>query len=465
MPADAVRGRLRGAIVARSVAGRPVEGLAVKLLLIGGGGREHALAWKLARGPGAPSLLAAPGNPGIGQHARCLPVPASDLTGIVRLAVSERVDLVVVGPEAPLVAGLADQLAEAGVAVLGPTAEAARLEGSKAFAKEFMRERGIPTAEAMVFDDPDEAAAHVREVGAPIAVKADGLAAGKGVVVAETESEALAAIDRLMREEAHGAAGRRVLLERVMVGEEVSVFVLARGDRYVLLPSAQDHKRLGDGDTGPNTGGMGASAPAIVLDPTLRDRAIESIVEPTLNGLCDLGTPYVGFLYFGLMIENGVPRVVEYNVRLGDPEAQVVLPLAGSNLAEIMIACAHGELPAEVASEAEAGAAACVVLAAPGYPSAPELGTPIRGLPSGDEEGVIVFHAGTRLQGDDLVTAGGRVLGVTGLGADLAEALTRAYRAADAIEFTGKQLRRDIGKRSLERWGAIKREMAGGTRR
>jgi phosphoribosylamine--glycine ligase len=437
----------------------------VKLLIVGGGGREHALAWRLARGRRAPSLLAAPGNPGIAEHARCVPVAASDLAGIVKLAVDERVELVVVGPEAPLVAGLADRLAEAAVPVLGPGAGAARLEGSKAFAKKFMRERGIPTAEAVVFNDPEAASAHVRKVGAPIAVKADGLAAGKGVVVAQTESEALAAIDHLMRGEAYGAAGSQVLLERFMEGEEVSVFVLAQGDRYVLLPSAQDHKRLGDGDTGPNTGGMGATAPAIVLDSSLRDRVIESIIEPTLAGLCELGAPYVGFLYFGLMIESGVPRVVEYNVRLGDPEAQVVLPLAGSGLAELMVACAHGELPTEVPAPdgVEAGAAACVVLAAPGYPVAPEVGAPIRGLPLGDDDEVIVFHAGTKRQGEELTTAGGRVLGVTGLGADLAGALARAYRAADAIEFEGKQLRRDIGRQSLARWGAIGREMASGT--
>jgi phosphoribosylamine--glycine ligase len=427
----------------------------VKILIIGSGGREHALAWRLARSRGVDTLLAAPGNPGIAAEARCLPVAGSDLSGIVELALAERVDLVVVGPEAPLVAGLADRLAEAGVAVSSPSAAAARLEGSKAFAKKFMLERGIPTAEATLFDDPDEAASYVRATGAPLVVKADGLAAGKGVVVARTEPEALEAIDRMMRAGALGEAGRCVLLERCMEGEEASVFVLADDQRYVLLPSAQDHKRLGDGDTGPNTGGMGSTAPALLLDPPLLERIVSTIVEPTLAGLSELGTPYVGFLYLGLMIEDGTPRVVEYNVRLGDPEAQVVLPLAGRDLGQLLRAAAHGELPAgsaPLAAGEAVAAAACVVLAAPGYPTRPETGAPIAGLPPpGDGEEVIVFQAGTRLSGDRLVTAGGRVLGVTGLGADLAEALARAYRTADAIEFEGKQMRRDIGARSLAR--------------
>ncbi len=427
----------------------------MKTLLVGGGAREHALAWRLAGDPAIGQLLAAPGNPGIAAHARCLAIAATDVDGLLGAAREEAVDLVVVGPEAPLVAGLADRLHAAGIPVAGPSAAAARLEGSKAFAKEFMRALGIPTAEAQVFTEAGAAVAHVRAVGTPIVIKADGLAAGKGVVVAESESEALAAVDRMMRDGVFGDAGRRVLIERRMTGEEASLFLLTDGERYVVLPTAEDHKRLGDGDTGPNTGGMGAFAPSVVLDRALLARALATIVEPTLAGLRELGTPYRGFLYVGLMIENGVPRVVEYNARLGDPEAQAVLPLVGDGFGALVLAAARGALPAgaTLAPPAPAAqAAACVVLAAPGYPDAPRIGAPIRGLAARDASGsVVVFHAGTRQVGEDLVTAGGRVLGVTGVGADLASALARAYRAADAIAFDGMQMRRDIGQKALAR--------------
>jgi phosphoribosylamine--glycine ligase len=429
----------------------------VKTLLVGSGAREHALAWRLAGDPAIGTLVAAPGNPGIAEHARCLPIAATDVEGLVRVARDEAADLVVVGPEAPLVIGLADRLRAAGIAVCGPSAAAARLEGSKAFAKEFMLARGIPTAEAAVFTDPDAARAHVRAVGAPIVIKADGLAAGKGVVVAGTELEALAAIDRMMRSGALGDAGRRVLVERCMTGEEASVFILTDGERFVLLPTAEDHKRLGDGDTGPNTGGMGAFAPSVVLDRALLARTLATIVEPTLLGLRELGIPYRGFLYVGLMIEEGVPRVVEYNARLGDPEAQVVLPLIASGFGALVQAAARGDLPARAALAPPAAgraAAACVVLAAPGYPESPATGAPIHGLAEREtlaRDGVLVFHAGTKRLGDELVTAGGRVLGVTGVDQDIAGALARAYRAADAIHFDGRQMRRDIGMKALAR--------------
>jgi phosphoribosylamine--glycine ligase len=425
----------------------------VKLLLIGSGGREHALAWRLARDPSVDEIVAAPGNPGIADHARCVPVAAGDLDGIVGLARDERVALAVVGPEAPLVAGLADRLAAAGIAVLGPAREAARLEGSKAFAKAFMREHGIPTADAVVCDTAEAAAAAVRALGAPVVVKADGLAAGKGVVVAATVGEAEAAIERFMRARALGDAGARLLVERWLEGEEASLIVLTDGENALVLPAAQDHKRLGDGDTGPNTGGMGACAPAPVADARVVARALSGIVAPTLAALRARGTPYRGFLYCGLMIgPDGEPRVVEYNCRLGDPEAQVVLPLAGGDLAAQLAAAARGELPRGAAPPpaAEHQAAACIVLAAPGYPDAPRTGAPIRGLPV-REPGVLVFQAGTRRTADGLATAGGRVLGVTGLGCDLPEALARAQRAAERIEFEGKQWRRDIGQRALAR--------------
>ena len=401
------------------------------------------------------AVEAAPGNPGIAALGRCHAVPAGDLDGLVALARAERPDLVVVGPEAPLVKGLADRLHAERISVLGPTAAAARLEGSKAFAKRFMLERGIPTAEAEIFADAGAAAAHVRRVGAPVVVKADGLAAGKGVVVAATVREALLAIDRFMRERALGSAGERVLIERCMEGEEATVMALTDGERWLLLPTAQDHKRLGDGDQGPNTGGMGACAPAAVIDAALAARIVTSILAPTLEGLREMGTPYRGFLYLGLMIERGEPRVVEYNVRLGDPEAQVVLPLCGADLVPAMVAAAAGALPGDRRSLAPAAggpeAAACVVLAAPGYPGLPVSGAAIHGVPGTPPPGVLIFHAGTARRGDELVTAGGRVLGVTGLGRDLAEALTRAYAVAEPIEFDGKQMRRDIGQRLLAR--------------
>ncbi len=428
----------------------------MKTLLIGSGGREHALAWRLAGDPAIGTLIAAPGNPGIAEHARCLPVAAGDIAGLVAAARSEAVDLVIVGPELPLVQGLADHLERAGIPVCGPSAQAARLEGSKAFAKEFMRERGIPTAEAELVTDVESAARAIRARGAPVVIKADGLAAGKGVVVAHSVAEALAAAERMLAGEALGAAGRRVLVERCMEGQEASLFILTDGRYFVVLPTAEDHKRLGDGDTGPNTGGMGACAPSPLLAGDLLDRAIEEIVEPTLAGLREIGAPYRGFLYLGLMIEDGVPRVVEYNVRLGDPEAQVVLPLVGPGFGALLAAAARGELPprAAVPPAASARAAACVVLAAPGYPESPVTGSPIRGLAGREalaREQVLVFQAGTRQVGDDLVTAGGRVLGVTGLGPDLAGALSRAYRVAEAVEFEGKQMRRDIGFKSLAR--------------
>jgi phosphoribosylamine--glycine ligase len=384
-------------------------------------------------------------------------VAADDLPGIDSLARTAGVDLVVVGPEVPLVRGLADRLRAAGIPTFGPSAAAAQLEGSKAFAKEFMREREIPTAEAWVCTEREEAAARVRAHGAPIVLKADGLAAGKGVVVAKTVAEALAAVDRMLA----GPGNPRILVERCMSGEEVSVFALTDGERWVLLAPAQDHKRLLDGDQGPNTGGMGAVAPVPLVDAELEREIVTSILAPTLEGLRERGTPYIGCLYLGLMLTAEGPRVVEYNARFGDPEAQVVLPLLGPGLAAVLAAAAAGDLPRDARlapAGAEFAAAATVVLATPGYPEAPVLGQPIRGLeqfpigsPGASPPPVQIFHAGTARRAEELVTAGGRVLGVTGLGRDLPEALARAYQAADAIEFEGKQMRRDIGQRCLAR--------------
>ncbi|MCS6839206.1 MAG: phosphoribosylamine--glycine ligase [Roseiflexus sp.] len=418
----------------------------MNVLLIGSGGREHALAWKLAQSPLIDTLFVAPGNPGTAQVGRNLPVEVLDIPQLVEVAQREQVGLVVVGPEAPLAAGLADACLKAGIAVFGPTAAAAQIESSKAFAKRLMIEAGIPTAEARIFDDPDRAADFVRTTGRAWVVKADGLAAGKGVIVPESVGDALDAIRTLSATR----AGARLLLEERLSGPEVSLIALCDGERALPLPPAQDHKRLRDGDAGPNTGGMGAYAPAPHLTPADIADLTAQIILPALRALKRAGTPFCGALYAGLILAEHGPRVLEFNARFGDPETQAILPLLEGDLLVALAACAgNGTLSDELLRQT-ANAAACVVLAAEGYPDTPRRGDVISGIESISDPNVLIFHAGTAWKNGQLTTAGGRVLGVTGIGATLREALARAYAAVDRISFPGMHYRRDIGAKALQ---------------
>ena len=424
----------------------------MRILVVGSGGREHALAWKLAQSPGLSGLCCLPGNGGTAALGTNLPGSPEDIDAVVRAAREHDVGLVVIGPEAPLVAGLADRLRAAGLPTFGPSAAAARLEGSKAFCKEFLARHGIPTAAFRVFDDPAAALDHLGRRPLPVVVKADGLAAGKGVVVCTERPAAEAAVREMLVERRFGAAGARVVLEDCLVGEEASLLVLTDGTRCVPLRAAQDHKRVGDGDRGPNTGGMGAYVPAPVLDERLLGRVLDRVVEPTVAGMRAEGAPFAGCLYVGLMIVDGEPFVLEYNVRFGDPETQPVLVHLADDLLPLLEGAARGVLPAR-APAWHPGAACCVVLAQDGYPGQTRKGAAIEGLEqAGQVPGAVVFHAGTRRDGDGTVrVSGGRVLGVTARGADLGEARDRAYEAADRIRWDGKYCRRDIGRRGLDR--------------
>ena len=421
----------------------------MKLLIVGGGGREHALAWKLAGEGAKPALFCAPGNAGTAPLGTNLDLAAEDVPGLLDWARRERPDLTVVGPEAPLCAGLADAFAREGLRVFGPGRAAAALEGSKAFAKEVMQAAGVPTAEARRFEDAAEAEAYVRDRGAPIVVKADGLAAGKGVAVCATVEEAVAAVRAALCEGAFGEAGRTVLVEDCLEGEELSVLALVDGEHVVPLASSQDHKRALDGDRGPNTGGMGAYSPAPRMDPPLAAFVTDRILQPVLDELRRRGIPYQGVLYAGLMLTADGPRVLEFNCRFGDPETQAVLPRLAGDLLPALLACTDGTLaPNLVRWRPEA--CVCVVMAAGGYPGAYAKGLPIEGLADAETQaGVTVFHAGTAVREGQVVTAGGRVLGVTALGADLPEAVARAYAGVDKIRFEGAQARRDIAARAL----------------
>lgn len=426
----------------------------MRVLIIGSGGREHALAWKIARSPLVESVLAAPGSDGIAGCATCLPgVEVDDAEALVSHARAQGADLVVIGPEAPLAGGVADRLREAGLAVFGPSSAAARLEASKTYARQFMARHGIPGAEFETFDDLDRARAYVRARGGACVVKADGLAAGKGVAVCETPEEAERALAETMRERRFGEAGARVLVEERLEGEEASYYAITDGQRVLTLAAAQDHKRALDGDRGENTGGMGAYSPAPVMTEAVEKRVLEEIVYPTVRGMAEEGNPYTGVLYVGLMIDaSGAPRVVEFNVRFGDPETQPLVVRMEGDLVPMLDGAARGDL-AHAAPIGWGEAAVCVVLASGGYPRAYESGKPISGLEAieGDPD-VVVFHAGTRRTPEGgFATAGGRVLGVTARAASVAEARARAYAAADRVQFEGLHLRRDIAARAAAR--------------
>lgn len=426
----------------------------MKVLLVGAGGREHALAWRLVQEDPTTQIVAAPGNPGLATLAHCIPIAATDVEGLLAVARDAAVDWTLVGPEAPLAAGLADAFIAAGLPVFGPTRAAAMLETSKAFSKMLMSEASVPTGRAFTCTDLDAANAAIDALGAPVVVKASGLAAGKGVIVCNTAADARRAAEQMLLENAFGAAGTTILVEEFLEGEELSLFVLTDGKRMIPLPAAQDHKRLLDGDHGPNTGGMGAYCPVAITDqePELVDAVLQTVVAPTLTAMRQRGTPFRGLLYVGLMLTADGPRVIEFNCRFGDPETQAVLPGLGRDvsLASLMFAIARGDrLPNRVRLEATR-AAVTTVLAAAGYPEHPRTGDPID-LPEIPQD-VLVFHAGTRRLSDGrLVTAGGRVLTVTGLGDSLDEAQRRSQEFASRVTFDGKQYRTDIGWRDLAR--------------
>ena len=420
-------------------------------MVIGSGGREHALVWKLAQSPLADKIFALPGNPGIAELATCVEnVNVKAHAAVIDFAQRNEIGLVVIGPEAPLVDGLADALIDADIKVFGPTADAAQLEGSKIFAKQLMKKYNIPTAHYEIFDDADSARSYVRRQGAPIVVKADGLAAGKGVIVAQTVDEALNAIDEIMTQKSFGDAGARIVIEEFMDGEEASLLAFTDGKTVLPMIPSQDHKRVDDGDQGLNTGGMGSYAPAPIVDQNVLNKAVEKILKPTVEAMSKEGKTYRGCLYAGLMIVDGEPKVVEFNARFGDPETQVVLPLLKSDLVELMIACADGTLDNQTIDWSDESAV-CVILASGGYPKSYRKGLEIDGINKAKALGALIFHAGTAQRDGKLVTSGGRVLGVVSLDKNLRAAVDKTYKAVGVINFDGMHFRKDIAARALKR--------------
>ncbi len=419
----------------------------MKVLVVGGGAREHALVLACSRSNLVTEVIAAPGNGGIAASARCEAVAADDVEGLTALCEREHPGLVIIGPEAPLVAGLADALTSRGIPTFGPNGSCARLEGSKVFAKQFMSRHKIPTAAFKCFDDAESAVAYVRDANRPLVVKADGLAGGKGVVVADDAKEAIEAIDSMMRARAFGEAGERVVIEERLRGEEISFHVITDGMRVLQLGGAQDHKRIGDGDTGPNTGGMGAYAPVPALTPATHEAILRDIVEPTIAGLSTDGMAFRGVIFFGIMLHEGTPHLLEYNVRFGDPECAVLLERLDGDIVPLLLGGAHGKLPDAVPPLSD-DAVIAVVIASQGYPTAPKSGDTIDGLDAGYSPDVQVLHAGTRLANGRIVTAGGRVLTVTARAKTIDEAAQRAYARVASIRFEGAQYRRDIAWRA-----------------
>ncbi|MDO8706366.1 MAG: phosphoribosylamine--glycine ligase [Sulfuricaulis sp.] len=425
----------------------------MKILIVGGGGREHALAWKIAQSPKAEKVFVAPGNAGTAREARCenIAIGAEDVDGLLGFAQQNKIDLTIVGPETPLVLGVVDRFRAAGLRCFGPTRAAAQLEGSKAFAKDFLARHQIPTAAYGNFTEIEAALDYINKVGAPIVIKADGLAAGKGVIIARTTQEAGAAVRDMLAGNAFGTAGQRVVVEEFLAGEEASFIVMVDGVHILPLATSQDHKRAGDGDTGPNTGGMGAYSPAPVVTPEIHARIMREVIAPTVRGMAAAGHPYTGFLYAGVMIAaDGSPKVLEYNCRFGDPETQPVMLRLQSDFIELIEAALDGKLD-RVQAQWDNRAALGVVMAADGYPGAYRQGDVISGLPSNSTTDCKVFHAGTTLKDGAVVTSGGRVLCVTALGATVSAASIRAYEAVKKIQWRGVQYRRDIGYRAIAR--------------
>ncbi|RMF61366.1 MAG: phosphoribosylamine--glycine ligase [Calditrichaeota bacterium] len=421
----------------------------MKILVVGSGGREHALVWKILQSPLVSRVYCAPGNPGIAQSAECVRLSADDISGLVNFARRKEIDLTVVGPEQPLVDGIVDEFEAQGLNIFGPSKKAAEIEGSKAFAKYLMDRYGIPTADCVVFDDYDEARAYLKEIDYPTVIKADGLAAGKGSIVCHSEDEALAALEKIFIERAFGAAGDKVIVEEFMRGEEASVLALTDGETVVCLPSAQDHKAIFDHDQGPNTGGMGAYAPAPVIDKEMLARIRGEIIEPTIKGMALEGRPYRGVLYTGLMITEDGPRVVEFNCRFGDPETQAILPLLESDLVDLMYRVARRK-PLEPTIRTYDKWAICVVVASGGYPGKYERGKPIFGLEKNLGDDIVIFHAGTKEVAGKILTDGGRVLGVTAIANDFHTARKRVYWAVEKIAFDKAYYRKDIGAKALK---------------
>ena len=421
----------------------------MKILVIGSGGREHALVWKISQSPRVSMVCCAPGNAGIEQLARCVPIAVDDIAGLKSFVVSEGIDLTVVGPEAPLALGVANEFRKAKLKIFGPSQGAAQIESSKAFAKELMLRYSIPTAMAKSFDSVKPALAYLDQHSVPVVIKADGLAQGKGVVIAGTRDEASRAVTDMLEHQTFGEAGRRVVIEEYLEGEELTLMAFADGKAVVPMVAAQDHKRVGKGDTGLNTGGMGAYAPAPAATPALRTTVTRQILIPIVEALSQVGRPFQGVLYAGLMIVQGKAYVLEFNARFGDPETQVILPLLATDLVDILEAVVEHRLD-QLPIEWHDRAAVCVVLTSKGYPGSYSTGVPIKGLPGAVEAGdALVFHAGTKRSGEDIVTAGGRVMGVTGVGSGLAAARDRAYQAARTISFEGCYFRSDIAARAL----------------
>ncbi len=422
----------------------------MKVLVVGGGGREHALCWKLKRSASVAEVICAPGNPGIAQDARCVAVAADDLDGLVTLAEAEQPDLVVVGPEVPLVAGLGNRLRERGFAVFGPNREAAQLEGSKSFSKRLMHQAGVPTARFEVHVDPDEAEKTIRSWGAPIVVKASGLAAGKGVIVAQSEQEAVAAARDMLAGNSFGDAGSQVIIEECLVGEEASCLFLVSGDTILPLASSQDHKALRDGDQGPNTGGMGAYSPAPCVTDAVAEQVLETIAKPIIAALNKKGAEFIGTLYAGVMLTEDGPKTLEFNVRFGDPECQPLMCRLQSDLGEVLLAAAEKRLD-EVELAWHDGTALCVVVSSEGYPNHFEKGQVIGGIDAVEAAGTTVFHAGTALKDGQLVNSGGRVLGVTAVAESASAAQKQVYQALEKLDWPGGFYRRDIGYRAVGR--------------